>query len=511
MKKLLFYAALFFALPIFAQDHTEHDAASLDAMLAEAHVALEAGDTARAEELFAQVELLSVEQAATIGAIQEALDPDIAPDVVYARSYGKWSPTKAGECSKEIHDSYSAVNPRDGKTYPIWHPPVHPGRWWIPFDSCPFGHHHGFDPQTSDLFSKVGQPFFGEVAEIMSEQDEFGHRHEDHYGYKVFIKNDVIYTTAKDPITGLPLGRTLIGAVMNTFHMGTHSPDAFTNNQHEQQAAMEFFYQDTGEWASFNHVKLMTTAGKAGEIMQMCAPSPLIATGIAVPSDSPTAAPQNIGGSAGRRKMPTSACTVKPTTTDGNFAEVWEIGSTIASPFEILAPATTRLPERSYSPKRYAVGLRIHWYPNATMVSRYYDMATGLLGRSIDTCYMTNPDGTFLSRSGRCLDVRKVAPPETPMQWDDPLSPYQGGDIGLRLTTYQQNYPVGPVDYCTDVRALVGYPLNAAGGCDPGLVQQHTSNTDLRWTLNPARISVYTSTAELIHYKATEPTLHAPM
>lgn len=273
---------------------------------------------------------------------------------------------------------------------------------------------------------------------------------------------------------------------------------------------MEFFYRDTGEWASFNHVKLMTTAGKASEIQQMCSPAVLIATGVAVPPDSPTSAPQNLGSSAGRRKIATDACTVKASTSAGNYSEIWEIGSTIASPYEVLAPATTRLPERSYTPKRYAVGLRIHWYPNAQMVSRYYIRETGTLGRTIDTCYMTNTDGTPLNKSKWCLEVRAAAPASDPMQWDDVRSPFKGEDIGLRLTTYQQNYAVGPEDYCTDVRATTGYPLNAAGGCDPGLVKQHTSNTDLRDAATGLKVAVYTSTAELITYTETDPTVHAP-
>jgi hypothetical protein len=436
------------------------------------------------------------------------------PPTEFAYTYDKWVPTRPGECSREEHNRFSARSPRDGKIYPTWHPTSLPAGTHIEYvgserviteiPPCSFGHNHGFNPALSILFAKVGTPLFGEVAEIMSEQDKFGHRHEDHYGFKVMVSNDVIYKSAT--------GRTLVGAVMNTFHMGTHSPDAFTNNQHEQQAAMEFWYQDTGEHALFNHVKLMTTAGKASEIMQMCSPVTLIATGAAVPADSPISAPQNIGGSAGRRKIPTSHCTLARSPAPGTaYGEVWEIGSTILTPHEILAPANARQPERSYSPKKFAVGLRIHWYPNAKMVSRYYDVATGTLGRTLDTCWAKNElggyivlGGTVKDKSG-CVYMRFLGVKD----WTDPDSIFTGENLGLRLTTLQQNYPVGPVDYCTDVRATVGYPLNANGGCDPGLVQQHTSNTDLRDPVT-GKIHVYTSTAQLIEYVETDPTVHAP-
>src|SRR5688500_4767547 len=85
-----------------------------------------------------------------------------APD---AMSMGIWNPTQEGECTKAIHDSYSAVNPFDGKRYPIWHPPVHPGSPAVPATAtspaiaavppCPFGHEHGMDPGESLLGSNI--------------------------------------------------------------------------------------------------------------------------------------------------------------------------------------------------------------------------------------------------------------------------------------------------------------------------------------------------------------------
>ncbi len=46
--------------------------------------------------------------------------PSTPPTVdgkIYAKSFGKWSPTHINECPKEIHDKYQVIGP-DGKVYP---------------------------------------------------------------------------------------------------------------------------------------------------------------------------------------------------------------------------------------------------------------------------------------------------------------------------------------------------------------------------------------------------------
>jgi len=90
-----------------------------------------------------------------------------AAEARYAsRSYGVWRPARAGECSRLIHDRYSALG-RDGKLYPTWHPPVDPS-------GCSFGHDHGPAPAGEIRFGEPDTAFTGR---------------EDHARFRVLLGN----------------------------------------------------------------------------------------------------------------------------------------------------------------------------------------------------------------------------------------------------------------------------------------------------------------------------------
>lgn len=79
--------------------------------------------------------------------------PAAEPRPHASRSYGAWRPSHPGECSRLIHDRYSALG-RDGKLYPTWHPPVDPS-------GCSFGHDHGPAPGSEVRFGEPDAAFTG--------------------------------------------------------------------------------------------------------------------------------------------------------------------------------------------------------------------------------------------------------------------------------------------------------------------------------------------------------------
>lgn len=145
-------------------------------------------------------------------------------DATAARNFGLWTPTQIGDCPKWLHDTYW-VRGDDGKVYPTWHPAVD-------FDPdtgkyCTFGHEHGSDPRGSNIFSAVGLPPFGYVNENHEPGTPSLQRVEDHFGHKVLVANDFSFYNANNP------SETRKCDLLVTIHVGTHSPDAFTNTAHE--------------------------------------------------------------------------------------------------------------------------------------------------------------------------------------------------------------------------------------------------------------------------------------
>jgi len=157
-----------------------------------------------------------------------------------ASSTRAWAPAAADTCPAAVHDRYSVIGP-DGRRYPTWHPPTTldpaTGR------TCTFGHEHGDDPSTSDIYRWVASHLAGAGQEAFAGLP-FGHatealdafaaanpgtakRSEDHVGYKVSVADDVALLGAD----GSALGTTC--DYLTSVHQGSHSPDALSNNAHE--------------------------------------------------------------------------------------------------------------------------------------------------------------------------------------------------------------------------------------------------------------------------------------
>jgi hypothetical protein len=135
-----------------------------------------------------------------------------------------WSPDpRYDTCSKALHDAFWTYGP-DNKIYPTWHPPVYE---FASNSTCRFGHEHGQDQRTSNLYGTTGALPFAYVNEQLSPSDPSFQRNEDHVGHKIALFNAL---PGQDRDTGAPLECD----VFFKLHQGTHSPDAFRNTSHER-------------------------------------------------------------------------------------------------------------------------------------------------------------------------------------------------------------------------------------------------------------------------------------
>lgn len=120
-----------------------------------------------------------------------------------------------GTCTAEIHDRYVTTGP-DGRVYRTWHPqavlvdesdPAGP--------KCRFAHEHGDNPLDSGVFSTM--PPFGYIAYVS------GHPEEPHPGFKVAVGN-------KGEVNDE--GRVMLIDSLVVFHMGTGSPNRYSQPHH---------------------------------------------------------------------------------------------------------------------------------------------------------------------------------------------------------------------------------------------------------------------------------------
>ncbi|MBL3701044.1 hypothetical protein [Leucobacter luti] len=240
-----------------------------------------------------------------------------------------WVPSAVDTCPAELHASYQTVGP-DGKIYPTWHPAqvTDPATGEL----CSFGHEHGADPSTSEIFDWVaafyapddlvaGEPVglpFGYTSE---ELENYGHehggmamRHEDNAGHKVFVANNVKMLDAHRNWLRLADGSQLVCDVLIKQHQGSWSPDATSNNAHESEFAARC--TDGTEIIT----SILTRFGNANEMFGTCAPDTAIPTvGSLLPA-----------GDGGRRIIPTTDC-VRNNPTDWTLYELWESDSKIVS------------------------------------------------------------------------------------------------------------------------------------------------------------------------------------
>ncbi|WP_255950296.1 hypothetical protein [Streptomyces odontomachi] len=312
---------------------------------------------------------------------------------------------RAGECSKEIHARYWTYGP-DGKVYPTWHPAKDPS-------GCAFGHEHGDDPRTSELFSTAGWPAFGYTSErLMESSPESSHRHEDHVGHKVLAVNNVNVIQGDDGTSFYPPNGTTIATcdVLLKIHQGTHSPDAFTNNVHELIDNFRCTYNSTGQTVEARFSALIPF-GTPGGFRSTDCPGPNFGerftnVGPAVPGDSPSDT-RSLG------RLITSADCIQAIR-DGKTHYEPTTGTYV--PFDSYDLHEFWFSDVTISSSQ----LNLHIAPLFYVLnpSRYYDPnSANKLARQVDLCYNPGIPGYY------CDQVRQQSGTVT---WDDTRSPFKG-------------------------------------------------------------------------------------
>lgn len=326
-----------------------------------------------------------------------------------ASSTRAWVPAAADTCPAAVHDRYSVIGP-DGRRYPTWHPPttIDPatGR------SCTFGHEHGDDPSTSDLYRWVAEHLAATGQEAYSGLP-FGHatealdtfaaanagtakRSEDHVGYKVTVANDVPLLGAD----GAALGTTC--DYLTSVHQGSHSPDALSNNAHELVYAVRC--SDGTELISTT----VSRFGEPGVYERGCEPGTRITT---IDNGYPAG--------AGARLIPDRECVERNVLVPaGRTTSVWALYEkwTSVNALELPGGAPLARYETSFgvfNPSRYAG-------PSTT------------IGRTLPLCWETAADGDR-ANGVDCASAIAGTP------FDDARSPFDGTrrDVYLAGTTVQ--------------------------------------------------------------------------
>lgn len=364
-----------------------------------------------------------------------------------------WTPTALDTCPASLHRTYSVVG-ADGKLYPTWHPAtdIDPATG----TSCTYGHEHGDDPATSDIYNWVtdfidedasksrGVPF-GYVSEVLdtysAEKNSLVTRHEDNAGHKIIVANDVSLvsksprTTVKDKD-----GKAIKCDYLIKFHQGSHSSDATKNNAHETIYAINC--TDGTELIS----STFTRYGNANEFNRSCDLQKVATTGSILPD-----------GFGGRRLIPDMTCVNRDVLVPaGQQSDIWSLYEVWESANRIQTADGTEL--ASFDP----------WF-GIRNPSRVY--APGIVGdivALVDTLFLvdTSDGGTAHGHPWTEHSGEHIAK-------TDPESPFDGAqrDYYLQGTTVAN--ASGPTVWWTDP-----YGDNAVTTAGTGMVKQWISNSD---------------------------------
>ncbi|HRE03284.1 MAG TPA: hypothetical protein PLV68_18445, partial [Ilumatobacteraceae bacterium] len=328
-------------------------------------------------------------------------------------------------------------------------------------EMCNFGHEHGDDPATSDIYdwameqlspstgdSATGIPF-GLASEALITYSNNGvtqaNRHEDNVGHKVFVKNDLqLISQSPREWVRLPDGTPVKCDYLIKTHQGSHSADATTNNAHELFYAVRC--NDGTELA----VTTLSRFGDANQYHRSCAPGQVVTTsGSNLPD-----------GDGGKRLIPDRGCLeqyvlVPPTGFSDlwSFYEVWQSANEITTTGgDVLATYDPWFGVRN--PSRYA------W-------SGKDDGVDGL-GATVDAAWETDPNDGGKVTADPWLAICTLPP----IPKASPESPFDGAQRDLYLRTTIIANDGGASVWYTDP-----YGANASTTPFPGSIRQVISAT----------------------------------
>lgn len=338
---------------------------------------------------------------------------DHGTDPQYSTAYleRNWKPTAYDSCTAELHASYTALGP-DGKIYPTWHPAqvIDPATGEL----CTFGHEHGADPATSNIYDwvvsyltpegvegKTGLPF-GYASEALmtygAEHEGMAMRHEDNAGHKVFVANGVQLIDEERDWVLDPAGKIVTCDFLIKQHQGSWSPDATSNNAHEAIYASRC--SDGTEIISTTLSKF----GNSNEFHKNCGANDRVST---LGSNLPA-------GYGGIRLIPDADCVQLHAT--GDDASLWGM-------YELWKG------ENLITDK--AGNVLAHFDPwfGVRNPSRYYDAANSTetsngISRPVDLAWGANAAKAF-----PWTTVKDAAG----LHWQDPASPFDGAQRDFYL------------------------------------------------------------------------------
>lgn len=388
----------------------------------------------------------------TIGAVAP---PEPEQSTAYRER--NWTPTAFDTCPASLHRQYSVIGP-DGKLYPSWHPPtvVDPATG----QTCTFGHEHGDDPATSDIFAWVtdhldasfdrgrGVPF-GYVSEALDEWSSVSGavtRHEDNVGHKVVVANDVRLVSASPrgyvrDATGAPITCDVLMKV----HQGSHSGDALVNNAHELLYAARC--TDGSEVIS----STMTRFGDANEFNRSCDGQLVETAGSNLPD-----------GDGGLRRIPDRACIDRDVLVPaGRSSSIWALYEVWESANALTKADGTEL--ASFDP----------WFGVRNPARAHAGGVNNLICDLVDVSDMTDEADGGRS-NGYPFDEVREHEAETGQQVvkADPTSPFDGAQRDFYLHATNVANEGGPTTWWTNP-----YGGDASTEPGPGLVRQHVGAT----------------------------------
>lgn len=408
-------------------------------------VQAEATPTTPAPSPATPTETATANPAPTATSTPSATPTTTAPSYSVAYSERNWKPTEYDTCSAELHASYQVTGP-DGKIYPTWHPAqvTDPATG----KTCTFGHEHGADPKTSDIYAWVASHYahngdtahaglpFGYASEAL---DDYAHhhegmamRHEDNSGHKVFVANNVKLLNSDREWVRDSAGTIVTCDYLIKQHQGSWSADATANNAHELFYAMRC--TDGTEVIS----TLLTKFGNSNEFHRSCAPAQTVTTvGSVLPA-----------GYGGKRIIPDAGCV--NSYARGASASLWGIYELWESDTRITDGAGTVL--AAFDP----------WF-GVRNPSRYYDPSastatTNGIGRTVDLAWGDNRATGYPWST--INDLAKF-------DYRDPRSPFDGAQRDFYVNQTQVSASAGSTVY-TDP-----YGGNAASTEFHGSLRQH--------------------------------------
>lgn len=396
---------------------------------------------------------MSVTSSPTFGKWREKIDPNGGNSTFIGAS-------NTGEDCRDLHDRYW-VKGDDGMAYHTWHPAA--------VDGCVFRHEHGDNAATSDIFNYAGgYPPFAFVMEQQHSSMPNMKRHEDHFGHKIFVANNIKLAIGTSTDTGIdcnhpsadctvtPIKCTdTLGECMrpiydagitcdwlSKIHQGSHSADALTNNTHEYFLNMRCNDTHQQEPTEFS-VKVLADWGQANKVTFIGGPNPNIDS---VTTDVTSFLTKPWNGEPDPITPPTRVSPPNPAGAR-EFVAIsglqWKNWNDYIQPVNVIKqPELWQQDETSIKTPVGSITFAPYYVvKNPARLLRQ----DNTLQRTVDLCYDNN--GTQLP-GGFC----SILPPSHPGQdyWKSVESPFNGSVRALNFKAVEVNNDGGPAEFCTD-------------------------------------------------------------